>query len=143
MRFAIPQVRSERRSDGATILRCQQALGECERAVGDWLVRWAERAPQRRFLAECAGEGWRAITYDEALATLRPLLDRTWGRRWQPGARRTSKSYTLADPAQSWCEGSPRRGSATYAGLSRQPRAGASAHSSFTDWCPEFRDYRC
>ena len=73
MRFAIPQVRSENRSDGATILRCPQSLGNCERAVGDWLVRWAERAPHRRFLAERAGEGWRGITYGEALEATRRI----------------------------------------------------------------------
>jgi feruloyl-CoA synthase len=73
VRFAIPQVRSERRPDGATILRCPQALGNCERAVGNWLVRWAERAPQRRFPAERAGDGWRAITYAEALEATRRI----------------------------------------------------------------------
>jgi feruloyl-CoA synthase len=72
VRFAPPQVQSERRPDGTTILRSPQLLGHCERAVGDWLVRWAARAPARGFLAERAGEGWRAITYGEALdATLR------------------------------------------------------------------------
>ena len=73
MRFAIPQVRSDNRSDGATILRCPQVLDNCERAVGDWLVRWAERAPQRRFLAERAGEGWRGTTYGEALEATRRI----------------------------------------------------------------------
>jgi feruloyl-CoA synthase len=73
MRFATPQIDSERRSDGTTILRCLPPLASCERAVGDWLVRWAARAPERRFLAERAGEGWRAITYGEALEATRRI----------------------------------------------------------------------
>ena len=57
----------ERCADGATILRSAQPLRAYDRAVGDWLVRWATQTPDRRFLAERAGDGWRVVTYAEAL----------------------------------------------------------------------------
>jgi feruloyl-CoA synthase len=48
--------------------------------VGEWLVRWAGEAPERVFLAERAGDGWRRLTYRDALAAVRrvgqALLDR-------------------------------------------------------------------
>jgi feruloyl-CoA synthase len=50
------------------------------RAVGDWLVQWAARAPDRVVLAERAGDAWRKVTYREALDAARrigqSLLDR-------------------------------------------------------------------
>ena len=41
--------------------------------MGDWLVRWGTRTPERRFLAERAGDGWHAITYGDALAAARRI----------------------------------------------------------------------
>ena len=73
MRFAVPQVDVERRPGGIRILRCPQPLGHFERAVGDWLTRWGTQTPERRFLAERAGEGWRAMTYGDALAAARRI----------------------------------------------------------------------
>jgi len=73
VRFAIPQVRSEARPDGSTILTSPDPLGVYERALGDWLVRWAARAPDRRFLAERAGDGWRTVTYGDALDAARRI----------------------------------------------------------------------
>jgi feruloyl-CoA synthase len=55
------------------ILRSGHPLGAYGRAVGDWLVRWAAEAPDRRFLAERDGDGWRAITYAEALDSVRRI----------------------------------------------------------------------
>jgi feruloyl-CoA synthase len=80
LRFAPPEVRVEHRGDGAIILRSPLELGEHARAVGEWLVRWADKAPDRVFLAEREGEGWRKISYREALQLVRRvgqgLLDR-------------------------------------------------------------------
>ncbi len=80
LRFAPPEVRVEHRGDGAIILRSPLELGEHARAVGEWLVRWADKAPDRVFLAERKGEGWRKISYREALQLVRRvgqgLLDR-------------------------------------------------------------------
>ena len=73
MRFSAPGVDVERRADGATILRSAQPLRAYDRAVGDWLIRWATEAPGRRFLAERAGDGWRALTYAETLDAVRRI----------------------------------------------------------------------
>ncbi len=79
-RFAPAAVEVERRPDGASVLRSPQRLGPYARAVGEWLVRWAAQAPDRAFLAERAGDGWRRLTYREALDAVRRvgqgLLDR-------------------------------------------------------------------
>jgi feruloyl-CoA synthase len=83
LRFAPAQVQLERRSDGTLLLRSPQKLAPYARAVGEWLVHWAAAAPERVFLAERAGEGWRRLTYREALSTVRrvgqALLERGLG----------------------------------------------------------------
>ena len=82
-RFAPAAVVSEKLPDGGMILRSPQALGACARAVGDKLAGWASWMPHRVFLAEREGEGWRRVTYGEALEAARAigqaLLDRQLG----------------------------------------------------------------
>ena len=82
-RFAPAGVDLERRADGSVVLRSPQALGPTARALGEWLVQWAARAPDRTFLAERAGDGWRKLTYKEVLEAARrvgqALLDRGLG----------------------------------------------------------------
>jgi len=80
LRFAPARVQIERRADGAMILRSPLKLGGHARAVGVWLVRWARTAPDRPFLAEREGNGWRKVSFSEALDLVRRigqgLLDR-------------------------------------------------------------------
>ena len=71
LRFAPARVTVEARADGSTLLTSPLALGTPARAVGDWLVRWAAEAPDRVFLAERAGDGWRTVTYAQALDAVR------------------------------------------------------------------------
>ena len=73
LRFAPAQVAAEKRADGALLLRSPQKLGPHARAVGEWLVQWAAKAPQRAFLAERAGEGWRKLSYRETLDAVRRI----------------------------------------------------------------------
>jgi feruloyl-CoA synthase len=73
LRFAPAQVRVERRADGAILLRSPQELAPYARAVGEWLAHWAARAPDRRFLAERAGDGWRELSYGAALDAARRI----------------------------------------------------------------------
>jgi feruloyl-CoA synthase len=73
VRFAVPRVLLEKRADGTMILRSGHPPAACDRAVGDWVIRWAAAAPGRRFLAERTGDGWRAITYAEALDAVRRI----------------------------------------------------------------------
>src|SRR6267378_2992695 len=73
LRFAPPRVEIERRRDGTLLLRSPLALGAHSRAVGEWLLHWARTAPDRTFLAERAGEGWRKVSYREAMGRVRRL----------------------------------------------------------------------
>ena len=80
LRFAPARVEIERRRDGTMILRSPLKLGGHARAVGEWLVRWARETPDRTFLAERNGAGWRSVGYRETLGLVRrigqSLLDR-------------------------------------------------------------------
>jgi feruloyl-CoA synthase len=73
LRYAPAEVKVEKRADGASILRSPQPLKPYARAVGDWLVQWYERAPERTFLAERKGDGWRRLTYRDALSDARRI----------------------------------------------------------------------
>src|SRR6202048_4369938 len=53
------------------VLRSPQKLGPQPRCVTEWLLRWALEKPERIFLAERKGEGWRKITYLEAYGAAR------------------------------------------------------------------------
>ncbi len=72
-RFAPPRVEVEHRPGGVMVLRSPEPLGAFDRAVGEWLVRWASRAPQRCFLAERSGDEWRRVSYGEALEAARRI----------------------------------------------------------------------
>ena len=73
LRYAPAEVNVEKRADGATVLRSPQALKPYTRAVGDWLLHWYERAPDRTFLAERKGDGWRRLSYRDALSDARRI----------------------------------------------------------------------
>ncbi len=55
------------------VLRSPYPVGSYARAVGDWLVEWAEKAPERTFLAERTGEAWRRLKYRDALSDVRRI----------------------------------------------------------------------
>ena len=73
LRFAPPEVRVEKRADGTKVLRSPQTLKPHARAVGDWLVHWHRHAPDRTFLAERKGDGWRRVSYRDALSDARRI----------------------------------------------------------------------
>jgi len=73
LRFAPAEVRVERRNDGTTILRSPQALKPYTRAVGDWLLHWYDHAPDRTFIAERKGDGWRRVSYRDTLSDARRI----------------------------------------------------------------------
>jgi feruloyl-CoA synthase len=54
-------------------LRSPQKLGAYARCVGELLEHWAKAAPQREFLAERTGEGWRKVRYGEARDAVRRI----------------------------------------------------------------------
>jgi feruloyl-CoA synthase len=73
LRYAPAEVNVEKRADGAMVLRSPQALKPYARAVGDWLVHWHGHAPERTFLAERTREGWRRVSYRDALSDARRI----------------------------------------------------------------------
>jgi len=83
LRLAPPKVEVEKRADGSMILRSPQKLLPYARCVTEWLSQWSDRAPERVFLAERKGDGWRKLTYRETYGAVRrvgqALLDRGLG----------------------------------------------------------------
>ncbi|MEZ5615256.1 MAG: feruloyl-CoA synthase [Rhodocyclaceae bacterium] len=63
----------ERRAGGVQVLRSPQSLQPYARCLGEHLERWAREAPDRAFLAERDGTGWRRLTFAEALAQARAI----------------------------------------------------------------------
>src|SRR5438132_791531 len=70
LRLAPRAVNVERRG-GNIYLRSPQKLAPYARCVTEWLVRWSDKAPERTFLAERKGEGWRKLSYRETYGAVR------------------------------------------------------------------------
>lgn len=70
----------EDRADGSILLTSADPLGPVARCSTDWLDHWAAEAPDRVFIAERSGPGWREVHYAEARQQVRAiaaaLLDR-------------------------------------------------------------------
>jgi feruloyl-CoA synthase len=73
LRFGPARVQVEARANGELVLRSATALGEVARCNGLWLEHWARAAPDRVFLAERRGDGWRELSYGAALAAARAV----------------------------------------------------------------------
>jgi feruloyl-CoA synthase len=73
IRFNDPAVDVEHRPDGAILLRPRDALPAYPDRLSDRLLHWAEVSPDRTFIAERDGDGWRSVTYAEALASARAI----------------------------------------------------------------------
>src|SRR6202051_5340057 len=70
--FGDPAVSIERRDDGTIYLRPKISLGDYPVRLTDRLHHWAQREPNRIFMAERdAGGGWRQISYAPLLAATR------------------------------------------------------------------------
>jgi feruloyl-CoA synthase len=69
--FAPAHVERVARPDGGFLLRSPTPLAPYSRCVGDWLVQWAQRRPQRIWLAERGPAGWRTVTYAQGLEKAR------------------------------------------------------------------------
>ena len=61
------------RSDGTQLLTARAPLGAVARCTGDWLHQWATAAPDRVFVAERSGEGWRTESYVSSLQKVRHI----------------------------------------------------------------------
>jgi len=62
-----------RGADGTVYMQSNVPLGSYQTRITDSLEYWAEQAPDRTFLAQRDGEGWRTVTYCEALGRVRRL----------------------------------------------------------------------
>lgn len=82
--FVPHNVLREDRDDGTIHLHSAVPIGHVAKNTGEWLHRWASDAPDRVFLMERSGAGWREITYRETLQQVRALaatlLERGMGR---------------------------------------------------------------
>lgn len=88
VRFAEPAIAAAEIPGGGVVLRSREELKRPAAHVGEWLVAWGKKAPDRTFIAEreAIAEGlapWRRVTYAEALAASeaigQALLDRGLG----------------------------------------------------------------
>jgi feruloyl-CoA synthase len=71
--FGDPAVNVERRDDGVIYLRPRIALGDYPVRLTDRLHHWANAEPNRIFMAERDGRGWRQLTYAQLLAASRRI----------------------------------------------------------------------
>lgn len=71
--FIPHDVEREDRPDGTILLRSRIPLGPVAKNTGAWLHEWAQKAPERVFLAERFGESWHEVTYAQALTQVRAI----------------------------------------------------------------------
>ena len=73
LRLAVPSAVVEHRG-GDLIVSSGHALPPVTRCIGDWLVQWAARTPERIFVAERKLDGnWRRETYSSSLRAAESL----------------------------------------------------------------------
>ncbi len=75
VRLAAPDCAVERRPDGTLLIRARAELGPYPDRITERLVHWAERTPDRVFMADRdpASGAWRSVTYAQALAQVRAI----------------------------------------------------------------------
>ncbi len=73
MRLGERAVTVETRPDGTRVVRNRAPLGAYPARLTDHLERWAAAAADRTFVAERAGDGWRGVSYGEALRAARAI----------------------------------------------------------------------
>ncbi|BCH28185.1 feruloyl-CoA synthase [Mesorhizobium sp. L-8-10] len=71
--FAEVDVRRRDTGNGVTYLESGIALPQSVPCVGAWLERWASERPDATCVAERAGDGWRRVSYGEALRRVREI----------------------------------------------------------------------
>ena len=82
--FGDPEVTIERHENGTVYLRPKSPLGDYPRRITDRLHYWAEVAPDRIFMAERSGEGWREISYAQLLTSARRIASALLTRDLSP-----------------------------------------------------------
>ncbi|MEA2836595.1 MAG: feruloyl-CoA synthase [Bradyrhizobium sp.] len=82
--FGDPAVTIDRHGDGTIYLRPKIALGDYPVRITDRLHHWAAAEPNRVFMAERDGDGWRKITYAQLLASARRIASSLLARDLSP-----------------------------------------------------------
>ncbi|MEO9902059.1 feruloyl-CoA synthase [Nisaea sp.] len=71
--FRPHRTKREDRPDGSIVMRSAYPLGPVVERTGDWLHHWATEAPDRVFIAERSGAGWREERFADVLEKVRAL----------------------------------------------------------------------
>lgn len=82
--FRSHSVSREDRPDGTILLRSNYVLGPVVDKTSDWLHRWAKEAPDRVFIAERSGAGWREESYAQTLQKVRAIAQSMLARGMGP-----------------------------------------------------------
>jgi feruloyl-CoA synthase len=83
-RLGPSEIGAERRADGAVLLRSPHALEAYPARITHHLEHWAAQAPDRLLLAQRAGEGWRTLSYGDALDQARRIAAALLARGLSP-----------------------------------------------------------
>ena len=73
MRYRTQKVTRDVRGDGTILLQSGYPLAPVSDSTNEWLERWHAERPDSVFLAEREGEGWRHLTYGQALRQVQQL----------------------------------------------------------------------
>ncbi len=79
------QVTCRRDPSGTLFLHSELSIGPVARHTGEWLQYWAQTAPDRIFLKERSGAGWREISYLETLQQVQAVASALLARGMGPG----------------------------------------------------------
>ncbi len=74
----------ERKSDGTIYLRSPRDLPAYPKSITDRLLHWAERAPERVFMADRVEGAWRTTSYADTLAHVRRIASALLTRNLSP-----------------------------------------------------------
>jgi len=83
--FGTLKVAKEARDDGSIVIRSTEPLPTLGRPLPDRLRHWAERTPDRTFIAERdSGGGWRCVSYAEMSACVARVATALFARSLSP-----------------------------------------------------------
>ncbi len=83
-RYVQHGVKTVNDKDGSLVLQSTLPLGPVAKNTGEWLHYWAGSAPDRTFLMERSGPGWREISYRETLQQVQALAASLLARNMGP-----------------------------------------------------------
>ena len=85
VRFGPRDTTAVHQNDRSIVLRSPHPMGEADRCVSDWLVKWAKARPDQTFLAKRgADNAWIRLTYRETLAKVQALGQALLERKLSP-----------------------------------------------------------